>query len=549
MKLTIGKKLGIGFGLILLLIGVTSALTYWRTQSIKTINDRMTKLRLPVMQAGISLQRDLNQTASKARQVVLAMADPTRKAAARKLYDDAWSDADKDMSDLDALAPRFSLQEDRDKVASLKEELPALKAVFDNAFTEAASGDPKDMLRAGRDISDKGIAVNDAIKRSLGGLVDADIQLARTEREEADSANSALNWTMATSTILALIAGFVVATYLSKKISGATSSVLKKAEAIAAGDLTLDELQMLSADELGDLTKAMNKMNDSLKNMILSISENAQQVAAASEEFSSTSQQITANSEEATAQANTVSAATEEVSRNLQTVATGAEQMSATIKDIAKNAGEAAKVASEAVKHAQSTNAIVSKLGDSSAEIGQVIKVITTIAQQTNLLALNATIEAARAGEAGKGFAVVANEVKELAKQTARATEEISQKINAIQDDTKGAVEAIGTISGIINQVNDISNTIATAVEEQSATTNEMSRNVMEAAKGSESITQNITGMAQAAQNTSSSAHDSQKAASQLAEMSSQLRGLVEQFKVDSNGTGRKRLMAVPRAT
>ncbi len=174
-----------------------------------------------------------------------------------------------------------------------------------------------------------------------------------------------------------------------------------------------------------------------------------------------------------------MTAATEQVNRNLQTVATGAEEMSATIKEIAKNASEAARVASEAVKSAATTNATVSKLGDSSVEIGQVIKVITSIAQQTNLLALNATIEAARAGEAGKGFAVVANEVKELAKQTAKATEDISQKINAIQGDTKSAVDAIGNISGIINQINDISNTIATAVEEQSATTNEMSRNVM----------------------------------------------------------------------
>jgi len=548
MKLTIGKKLGFGFGTILLLIAVTSALTYSRTQSMQAINDRMARLRIPVMQAGISLQRDLNQTASKARQVVLAGSDSTRRASALKLYDDAWSDADKDMSDLEDLAPHFSLQEDRDKVTSLKEQLPNLKAVFDNAFSVASSGDPKDILRAGVEISDKGIAVNDEIKQSLGGLVTADINLAHTERDEADAANSSLNWTIGIATFIALGVGFAVATYLSKKISSATSSVLTKAEAIAAGDLTLQELQMLSEDELGELTKAMNKMNDSLKNMMRSIAENAQQVAAASEEFSSTSQQITANSEEATAQANTVSAATEQVSRNLQTVATGAEEMSATIKDIAKNAGEAAKVSGEAVKTAETTNAIVAKLGDSSAEIGQVIKVITSIAQQTNLLALNATIEAARAGDAGRGFAVVANEVKELAKQTAKATEDIGQKITAIQEDTKGAVDAIASISTVIHQISDISSTIATAVEEQSATTNEMSRNVMEAAKGSESITQNITGVAQAAQNTSSSAHDSQKAASQLAEMSTQLRRLVEQFKVDTNGNGRQHAVTGRRA-
>ena len=179
-----------------------------------------------------------------------------------------------------------------------------------------------------------------------------------------------------------------------------------------------------------------------------------------------------------------VSKAAQQVSQNLQTVATGAEEMGVSIKDIAKNATEAAKVATSAVKVAETTTAIVSKLGESSTEIGQVIKVITSIAQQTNLLALNATIEAARAGEAGKGFAVVANEVKELAKETAKATEDISRKIEAIQTDTKAAVDAIASICGVINQINDISCTIATAVEEQNATTNEMSRNVSEAAHG-----------------------------------------------------------------
>ena len=162
--------------------------------------------------------------------------------------------------------------------------------------------------------------------------------------------------------------------------------------------------------------------------------------------------------------------------------------------------------------------------------LGNVIKVITSIAQQTNLLALNATIEAARAGEAGKGFAVVANEVKELAKETAKATEDISHKIEAIQSDTKAAVDAIASISGVINQINDISNTIATAVEEQNATTNEMSRNVAEAAQGSGEITSNIAGVAEAAQSTTRGATDTQKAAEAMVQMSAQLRGLVAQF-------------------
>jgi len=256
----------------------------------------------------------------------------------------------------------------------------------------------------------------------------------------------------------------------------------------------------------------------------------SQALASASEQLTATSQQMSANAEETAAQASVVSASSEQVNKNLQTVATGSEEMSVSIKEIAKNAHDSAKVASGAVKVAEETSHIVGKLGDSSTEIGQVIKVITSIAQQTNLLALNATIEAARAGEAGKGFAVVANEVKELAKQTARATEDISRKIEAIQGDTKSAVGAISQISEVIKQVNDISNTIATAVEEQNATTNEMARNISDAAAGSSEITKNIAGVADAAKSTTQGAEDSHKAAQALAKMSAELRDLVQRL-------------------
>jgi len=338
--------------------------------------------------------------------------------------------------------------------------------------------------------------------------------------------------------------GLFLALWISRLIARPVRAVREVANRIAAGDLTGTEMAIPSTDEIGELATAMNKRQSNLRQMIADVSDNSQQVANASEEFSATSQQISSNSEETTAQANIVSTATEQVNRNLQTVAAGAEQMSSTIAEIAKNTTESARVSGEAVKTAEATNATISRLGTSSEEIGQVIKVITSIAQQTNLLALNATIEAARAGEAGKGVAVVANEVKELAKQTAKATKDISQRIAAIQGETKGAVDAIANIGAVINQISDISSTIATAVEEQSATTNEMTRNVAEAAKGSSQITQNIAGVSQAAQGTSSSAFESLKAAHKLAEVSIQMRGLLNRFRVDSNhlGDGRQKV-------
>jgi methyl-accepting chemotaxis protein len=307
-------------------------------------------------------------------------------------------------------------------------------------------------------------------------------------------------------------------------------SMLVAVSAASRGDLT-QEISVSGQDAIGQMGSGLSQLLSNLRNSISKIGQTAATLSTSSGELSTVSQQMSANAEETSSQANVVSAAGEQVNRNLQTVATGSEEMSVSIKEIAKNATEAAKVATEAVKAAQATNATVSKLGESSVEIGQVIKVITSIAQQTNLLALNATIEAARAGEAGKGFAVVANEVKELAKETAKATEDISRKIESIQVDTKGAVEAIGTITKIITQVNDISNSIASAVEEQNATTNEMSRNVTEAARGASEIAKNIAGVAEAAQSTSHGAGDSQRAAQQLTAMSTELRELVAQFK------------------
>lgn len=205
--------------------------------------------------------------------------------------------------------------------------------------------------------------------------------------------------------------------------------------------------------------------------------------------------------------------------------------MSASIREIAQNATAASRVASQAVTAAKTTNDTVSELGLSSAEIGNVVKVITSIAQQTNLLALNATIEAARAGEAGKGFAVVAGEVKDLAQETARATEDIARRIDAIQLDTGRAMSAIGEISGIIHQIDEFKETIAAAVEEQNATTNEMNRNVTEAAERTGEIAEGITTVAESTRATVEDMTEGQGAAAELGELSRDMLSLVSRFR------------------
>jgi methyl-accepting chemotaxis protein len=308
-------------------------------------------------------------------------------------------------------------------------------------------------------------------------------------------------------------------------------SILSVVSSAASGDLTRN-IEVSGTDAVGRMGEELQRFFVDLRRSITAIGGNATSLAAAGEELTAVSQQMSANADETATQAKVVTNLSGDVSKNLQTVAASTEEMTASIREIAKNASEAARVASQAVKAAQSTNATVAKLGESSADIGKVIKVITSIAQQTNLLALNATIEAARAGEAGKGFAVVANEVKELAKATAKATEDISQKIETIQTDTRGAVDAISQIGSIITQISDIQTTIASAVEEQTATTNEMNRNIVAAARGSAEISENVQGVAQAATETTTGAADTDRAASELARMASELQGLVGRFKV-----------------
>jgi methyl-accepting chemotaxis protein len=317
---------------------------------------------------------------------------------------------------------------------------------------------------------------------------------------------------------------------VAQELQGNVDSMLAVVTAAAGGDLT-QEITVNGNDAIGQMGKGLKAFFDNLKGNIKQMDSTAQTLASSSDQLTSVSQEMAGTAEETSAQANVVSAASQEVSKNVQTVATGAEEMEASIREIAQNANEAAKVASSAVQVAESANTTISKLGESSAEVGQVVKVITSIAEQTNLLALNATIEAARAGEAGKGFAVVANEVKELANQTAKATDEISSRIQAIQSDTGSAIDAIGEISMIINQINDISNTIASAVEEQTATTAEIGRNVGEAAQGTTEITENIDGVAQAAKDTSQGIGQTQSAAAELARMATDLQALVGQFK------------------
>ena len=365
----------------------------------------------------------------------------------------------------------------------------------------------------------------------LSGLFDAEKARAATELEAAHGA-----YTQSRNIIIALLLlgaalSLGLGRTVARMITVPLARVVTSLKAMAAKDLTQDP-EVEGADEVAQMATALTVAQHSLRDTLSTVLQGAEGLADRASALDQVSLMISASAEEAAAQAGVVAVAAEQISRNVQDVAGAGEEMGASIAEIATNAQNAAGVAAEASRAAAASTATVERLGESSREISEVVKLINSIAEQTNLLALNATIEAARAGDAGKGFAVVAGEVKDLAQETATATGQIASRIDIIQRDTADAITAIRGISEVVNQINDYQVTIAGAVEEQSATAAEMSRNVSDAATGSGEIASNISGVAEAAQETTRAVTSSQEATSAVTELSNDLRSLVGSFRI-----------------
>ena len=372
------------------------------------------------------------------------------------------------------------------------------------------------------------------LKKLLAGIATMDGLETADAAKNAARAKSGYQSSRTTSIVtlvIGLILALAIGVLVARKIVQSLTKVTYVCDGLADGDLTRST-GLDTHDEPGRMAHSLDTALTRLRQTITTIEGSATSLAGASERMSGTAAHIAASAAETSAQALAASAAAEQVTRSVETVSSGSEQMGASIREISQNASEAARVAADAVTITAATSATMNKLGDSSAEIGNVIKVITSIAEQTNLLALNATIEAARAGEMGKGFAVVASEVKDLAQETARATEDISRRVQAIQADTGGAVTAIEEIAVVIQRISEFQTTIASAVEEQTATTSEMNRSIGEAAGGTGAIAQSITGVAESAEMTSQGVAETQQATTELARMSTDLSALVSAFRI-----------------
>jgi methyl-accepting chemotaxis protein len=369
------------------------------------------------------------------------------------------------------------------------------------------------------------------IEKSLVSATQAAASAAEGAAQDAQSAYGTGRALTLTIIGLALVIALGLALLVARSVTRPVQRIREVLGRVADGDLRVRAGDTGGA-ELAEMAESLDRTLDSIGSVMSLVGNSSGQLAEASTQLTIVADNIAEFSVTAAEQSERVVTSAGDVASSVDTVATGSSQMEQAIREIAHNATEAARVAGSAVQVAENTTRTVGKLGDSSQEIATVIKLINGIAEQTNLLALNATIEAARAGEAGKGFAVVASEVKELAQETARATEDISKRVEAIQADTAGAVEAIGQISVVIGEINDFQATIAAAVEEQTATSNEMNRNVAEAAGGTREISAAISGLATGTQATNARVADAQHAALELARMSGELRDAVARFTV-----------------
>jgi methyl-accepting chemotaxis protein len=532
---SVGKRLGGSFLVLAVLIIAGAGVGWWGLAQQQQAQQRIAALQL--------VKDDIQLLKFYASDVTgwqgLVVADAGAFGYAKAVGPDAYNRKG-ELADRKALYAAIDQTHTQYMTADERKAFDELRPAWDNFFAwddkimndwlradnQAARAQAMTSINGGDAAGAYGKVLDTAaaLEKSVDARMDA-------LRAAAVNAQRTSLWVLGITVIAAVVLALFLGTWATRSVVRPLAVVVRALGRLEQGDLTV-RAGLTSSDELGQLGRALDNTASALGTTVGDLTRYAGTLSAAADELSTVSTDIAESADEASEQASVVSRAAEQVSANVNTVAAGSTEMSASIREIATNAGEAAEVAARAVTVAGETNATIAKLGESSREIGDVVQVITTIAAQTNLLALNATIEAARAGEAGRGFAVVAGEVKELAQETAKATEDITRRVEAIQSDTAQAVTAIEQIADTVNRISQYQTVIAAAVEEQTATTAEMGRNVEQAAAGTVDIAVTIAGVAAATATTTTGVSQSRQAAVDLARMSGELNALCARFQL-----------------
>ena len=563
MKLRMRNQLLLAFSVVLALMLISSAVVFFKATVVAKKLDYMQQNRVPILFRSTELDYAQMKARSDVRRAVLFVATGKMDGAKeyRQKLEDDWTIIDADLATLRQLSPHFALQVNKDRVSQLGVELPVLHRE-QAAIIDRALGAGRGRIAAVDDDLTKNCEPHGAALRTVIQTFTKSVEdLTVSDVDTLLQSQSQSEWILAISTLLALSAGIGIAILFSGRVVGALAPVVERLKAIAAGDLSgarLNEALLTRHDELGELAAAAQTMAESLRRLLSDITTGVQTLASSATELSSISretatgtasmseraQTVATAAEEASANTSSIAAGMEQSSSSLASVASATEQMSATVGDISANTARANAISEQATSQARSITEQMQKLGQAAQEIGQVTETINNISAQTNLLALNATIEAARAGAAGKGFAVVANEIKELARQTAEATEDIKGKISGMQGSTGAAIADIGQIATVIRDVGGIVASIAAAIEQQAAATRDVAGNIAQASAGvrdanervshtaqvSSSIAQDIAGVHASVSDIRHGGEQVQASASELSKLAEVLGARVAQF-------------------